>query len=195
MEGACWCGVEVSGVAGDLQQIHLVVLVLQLVMLARSRHSATWKRAGAMSLMSWRAETLRPCLAGLQKGLQLRLHAEPCQTGCGGAAPAMKLPVEPRTASTSEVEPRMSGSAQLCCPFPSPPRVGPAGSVGRRKTAGRGAAGPEGGGQRRGAGRRGLAGQGGGVDGATGQGAGRQGAGRGEARLGQSVVFHQNFVS
>jgi hypothetical protein len=148
-----------------------------------------------MSLMSWRAETLRPCLAGLQKGIQLRLHAEPCQTGCGGAAPAMKLPVEPRTASTSEVEPRMSGSAQLCCPFPSPPRVGPAGSVGRRKTAGRGAAGPEGGGQRRGAGRRGLAGQGGGVDGATGQGAGRQGAGRGEARLGQSVVFHQNFVS
>jgi hypothetical protein len=82
----------------------------------------------------------RPCLAGLQKGLQLRLHAEPCQTGCGGAAPDMELPVELRTASTSEVEPRMSGSARLHCPFPSPPRVGPAGSVGRRKTAGRGEA-------------------------------------------------------
>jgi len=34
---------------------------------------------------------LRPCLAGLQKELQLRLHAEPCQTGCCTVAPGMEL--------------------------------------------------------------------------------------------------------
>jgi hypothetical protein len=65
---------------------------------------------------SWK---FRPCLAGLRKGL--RLHAELCRTGCGVAAPAMELPMQPRTASTREVEPRKRGSTRL-------PRCGPAGT-------------------------------------------------------------------
>jgi hypothetical protein len=71
------------------------------------------------------ATIYRPCLVGLQKELQLWLHVEPCQTGCGSAAPSMELVMKPQPASTREVEPRKHGSIRLRLPlYPFVPSAG-----------------------------------------------------------------------
>ena len=45
-------------------------------------------RSSSLYLDECLSIVVRPCLAGLQNGRWLRLHTEPCQTGCRDAAPS-----------------------------------------------------------------------------------------------------------